>query len=256
MSRDESADSAATRTAGSAPSAAASAPATTQDAPTSESISASDGASAQEAPTTAPADPPRRRRRYRQRLTLTYRPVYPIRALWLQASEEERKLAHERTTAILEYWVGIVSKKESAERLNVPPIRLWQMSQRAVSGMACALLKPPKTLPRRGSGPQDQGPRGIEATESSPVALRKEIARLKRDLEQRNNLIEVLKSLPSNRLPTRSEKAAEAPKAAASSGRAEHAAEAGERPRGRKRRGSPPPEEGREEPAKTPPEAG
>jgi len=197
---------------------------------------------------------PKRRRRYRRRLTLTYRPVYPIRALWLQASEEERRLAHERTTAILEYWVGIVSKKESAERLNVPPIRLWQMSQRAVSGMACALLKPPKSLPRRGSGPQELGPSAIEAVESSPLALRKEIARLKRDLEQRNSLIEVLKSLPSNLPPTRSEKAAEAPSAAASSGRAEHAAEAGgKRPRGRKKR-APLQKPGGEEPSEEAPE--
>jgi hypothetical protein len=226
--------------------------------PTMPSVAAAPAASAAEPESPAastetetrtdPSAPPqegRRRRRYRRRLTLTYRPVYPIRALWLQASEEERRLAHERCTAILEYWVGIVSKKESAARLNIPPIRLWQMSQRAVSGMACALLKPPKSLPRRGSSPPDLGASPLEA-ESSPAALRKEIARLKRDLEQRNNLIEILKSLPMNQLTTnRSEKAVETPPSSSASSveRAEHA----ERKRPRRLRRAPHQKHGGEE---------
>src|SRR5262249_18664757 len=72
-----------------------------------------------------------RQRGARRRMTRTFRPVYPIRALWEAASEDERRLAQERCTAILEYWLGVTSKEESAKRLNVPTIRLWQLSQRA-----------------------------------------------------------------------------------------------------------------------------
>jgi len=125
-------------------------------------------------------------------MTRTFRPVYPIRALWEAASEDERRLAQERCTAILEYWLGVTSKEESAKRLNVPPIRLWQLSQRAVAGIVCALVKPPQKRTRTASSPLE--------SESSPIGLKKEIARLKKDLDRRNHLIEVLKSLPSNQL--------------------------------------------------------
>lgn len=258
--RSEASTDSTTRTAAEAPAASAAEPeppAATCPASPHQGLPPA-AASA----TATPAEPsePRRRRRYRRRLTLTYRPVYPIRSLWLQASEEERKLAHERCTAILEYWVGIVSKKESAERLNVPPIRLWQMSQRAVSGMACALLKPPKTLPRRGALSASSS--SLEAAsplerETSPAALRKEIARLKRELDQRNNLIEILKSLPSNQLTaSRPEKVVVGTLSAAASssvGRAEHAGAAGKERLRKPRRAPHPKHGGGESPESTSP---
>src|SRR5262249_61062977 len=66
-----------------------------------------------------------RQRGARRRMTRTFRPVYPIRALWEAASEDERRLAQERCTTILEYWLGGMGKEGGAKRLNVPKNRLW-----------------------------------------------------------------------------------------------------------------------------------
>lgn len=139
--------------------------------------------------TTAEAQARRTRRgRGRRRVGRSLRPVYPIRALYEAASEEERRQAHLLSATILEYWTGVKTKSEAAKALGVPPIRVWQMSQRAVTGLVCALLTPP-------SG--KRGPPTVTSDEEK--ALRAENERLRKENALQRELIEVLRELPGNR---------------------------------------------------------
>jgi hypothetical protein len=149
-----------------------------------------------------------RRGRGRRRVGRWVRPVYPIRALYDAASEEQRRRAHELSAMILEYWTGVKTKQEAAKALSVPPIRVWQMSQRAATGLVCALLTPPS------------GKRGAPmAASEEEKALRKEIERLRKENALQRELIEVLRELPGNRdreiravTPEGAAREAEAPK--------------------------------------------
>ncbi len=138
--------------------------------------------------TTAATAPRQRRGRGRRRVGSWVRPVYPIRALYDAASEEERRQAHLLSATILEYWTGVKTKQEVAKALSVPPIRVWQMSQRAATGLVCALLTPPS------------GKRGAPmATSDEEKALLKELERLRKENQLQRELIEVLRELPGNR---------------------------------------------------------
>lgn len=139
--------------------------------------------------TTTQALAPRTRRgRGRRRVGRWVRPVYPMRAYYEAASEEDRQRAHRLSATILEYWTGVKTKQEAAEALSVPPIRVWQMSQRAATGLVCALLTPPS------------GKRGPPmASDEEEKALKKEIERLRKENALQRELIEVLRELPGNR---------------------------------------------------------
>lgn len=139
--------------------------------------------------TQAPSQAPRTRRgRGRRRVGHWVRPVYPIRALYDAASEEQRRQAHLRSAIILEYWTGVKTKSEAALALSVPPIRVWQMSQRAATGLVCALLTPPS------------GRRGAPmASSEEQKALHKELERLRKENQLQRELIAVLRELPGNR---------------------------------------------------------
>ena len=115
---------------------------------------------------------------------------WPIRALWEGATEEERKGAHETAAAILEWWLGRANKSEVAGRLKVPPLRVWQLSQQALSGMVAGLLRQPRWRKKEGvpMGPGDDR-----------KALQKENAQLKRRLELTESLVKLLRDLPENR---------------------------------------------------------
>lgn len=143
---------------------------------------------AQAAGTSETPSPRSRRGRGRRRVGTWVRPVYPIRALYEGASEEERRQAHALSATILEYWTGVATKTEIARRLGVPPIRVWQMSQRAAAGLVCGLLRPPS------------GKRGPPmSTSPTEKELRKRIAQLERECALQKELIEVLRELPGNR---------------------------------------------------------
>ena len=155
-------------------------------------------------PTTAetPSEPPcpsgpgsKKPRRMRKRVTFKPppRPAQPVRALWEQASETERQRAHTTCTVMLEYWLARITKQEAAERLGVSPLRVWQLSQKAVSGMLAGLLKQPR---KRGRPPQD--PVGGE----DPAKLRKRIDKLQQELEATSRLVGILRELPANRTVT------------------------------------------------------
>jgi hypothetical protein len=135
---------------------------------------------------------PKRRipRRKRKRLRKMPRPPVPMRALWESASVDDQKRAHLITVWMLEYWVGRMSKQETAELLAVTPLRVWQMSQMAVAGMVCGLLPQPRY--RKGMSVTTNDP------ESDPKMLRKRIAKLEADLASAQRLIDILKTLPGH----------------------------------------------------------
>src|SRR5262245_17584287 len=117
-------------------------------------------------------------RRHRAQVSRWARPVQPIKAIWDQADEEGRAKARELTTELLGYWLGQQSKTELAQRLCVPPIRVWQMSQRAMAGMVAAMLRPPSG--RRGRMPK---------LDPEVKELRRRIAQLERENELQTRLI-------------------------------------------------------------------
>ena len=134
-------------------------------------------------PTAAPTTSrPRRRRRT---VDSFLRPVQPIKAIWASASEEERQKARSLASELLGYWLGHETKAEISRRLGIPPIRVWQMSQRALSGMVTALLRPPEG--RRGAAP---------LLSPEVKELRRRVAELEAETSSQRRLIELLRTLP------------------------------------------------------------
>lgn len=107
--------------------------------------------------------------------------------MWRNAPVEEREKAHATSATMLEYWLGRIRKEEAAERLQVPLLRVWQLSQMAVAGMLAGLLKQPRTR-------QKGAPMSSERTELE--RLRKENAKLRREKELAESLVELLRSFP------------------------------------------------------------
>jgi hypothetical protein len=118
--------------------------------------------------------------------------AYPVRSLWDAATPEEREQAHRQCTALLELWLGKATKEEVQERLQLPALRLWQMSQQALSGMVAGLLRQPKR----------RVPKGELMTthpEDDVKLLRRENAKLKQELDATKAVLDLLKELPGNR---------------------------------------------------------
>jgi hypothetical protein len=112
-----------------------------------------------------------------------------VRSLLETASEEEREKAHRLVTGILEWWLGQRRKEEVATALGVSGLRLWQLSQRATAGMVAGLLRQP-LIGVRGR------PRMEEKKELEE--LKKENARLRREKDDLERLLDLLKSLPAS----------------------------------------------------------
>lgn len=144
---------------------------------------------------TAPAAPPVKRTRRswkRTQFAIPPRPAPSVRALWTQAKEEERLRAHRTATALLTNWLGKATKAETAATLQVTPLRVWQLSQQAVSGMLAGLLTQPRTRP--GRPPTTDG-----APAPPPWALQNKVAQLERELARAEGLIALLKEMPMRR---------------------------------------------------------
>jgi hypothetical protein len=129
----------------------------------------------------------RRPRRRRAAISKWAHPVYPNKAIWDQATEEERQRARELATELLGLWLGQQTKEALAKRLQVPPIRVWQMSQRAVAGMVAAMLKPPEG--RVGPMPR---------LDPQVRELRSRIADLEKELGISQRLVALLRSMPGS----------------------------------------------------------
>lgn len=104
------------------------------------------------------------------------------------APAEEKQRAHETCMEILEYWLGKKSKAEVAQDLEVSPLRVWQLSQMALSRMMAGLL----TQPRRRVDPAIfQG-----RSDQTRTALKKRIEELERTLARTEDLVRVLRTAP------------------------------------------------------------
>ena len=134
---------------------------------------------------------PKRTRRGGKRLRFQVpRPALPVRGLWEAASAEEKARAHKTCVAILEWWVGRRSKDAVAAELGLTGLRVWQLSQSALSGMLAGLLRQPR---RRGRAAM----RAVLDDRSQELAaLRKENAELRRRLTVTERLIMLLRELP------------------------------------------------------------
>lgn len=133
---------------------------------------------------------PRRGRRRKASFVLPKRAAVSVRALWSAASEEEKRVAHQTGVAILELWLGQTSRAEVAERLGVPPLRVWQLSQQALSGLVAGLLKQPKARVKEPVLPQEM---------ESPWKLRARIKKLEGEVESLQSLVSLLRDLPGQR---------------------------------------------------------
>lgn len=172
----------------------------------------------------ASATPPaqgRRARRGLKRTTFQAPKVMPapVRALWKSASAAERETAHRTATTVLKAWLGKSTREEAARELDLTPLRFWQISQQALAGLVAGCLKQP-----RFRGKVDLGPEA-----ENRASLQRRIRVLEREVEAGRRLIEVLRELPGHR------------EAAGRAGK--------EASRGRKRRASRRPHDGRATPA-------
>jgi len=129
-----------------------------------------------------------RKGRKRSVFLKTPRPAWPVRGLWEQAPKEEKERAHKTCMLMLEYWLGKKSKAEIAKELEVSPLRVWQLSQQALSGMLAGLL----TQPRKRVTPEAFERRAGESRE----ALKKRIATLEKELSRTEDLVRVLRTAP------------------------------------------------------------
>lgn len=159
---------------------------------TAPSTGSSDGAVApppSPASITSPDGGAKRVRRGKKRLRFTKlpRPVYPVRALWDAASEEEKRASHRLCVGILEWWLGKATRTEVAAKLSLPGLRLWQLSQQALAGMLAGLLRQPRV---RGKVtlPPSEGALDVPA-------LKRRTAELEKRLKQAEDVAFVLGEL-------------------------------------------------------------
>lgn len=147
-------------------------------------------------------DPSVRTRRGRKRLVFQPPRQVPrsVRSLWESASAEERAKAHTTCVEVLSMWLGHKSRQSVARELSLPPLRVWQLSQAALSGMLAGLLKQPRG---RGRSPH------MEPSEDDPRVLKKRVAELLEENHKLRELVEVLRNLPPARV-VRPEKAPKA----------------------------------------------
>lgn len=118
-------------------------------------------------------------------------PPWPVRAIWELATEQDRQEAYQMGVQILEHWLGRMSRKALAEKLNLPPLRVWQLSQQALSGMVVALMSQPKRPPQGTPLPTPKRPDLDELKD-----LRKEVNRLREEKKTLEDLLVLLKDMP------------------------------------------------------------
>jgi len=135
-------------------------------------------------------EPRRRKRTGRKRTNFKKapRPAWPVRGLWEAAPAEERARAHATCITILEYWLGKKSKAEVASELGVTPLRVWQLSQLALSGMMAGLLKQPRRRVDRAVFECRTG--------ETPAALKHRVVELEKKLARTEDLVRVLRTAP------------------------------------------------------------
>jgi hypothetical protein len=136
----------------------------------------------------------RRRRTSKKRLKFGPPQSFPrgVRELWTSATREEQARAHQACTQILALWLGRRRRAEVAEDLSIPPLRVWQLSQQALSGMLAGLLHQPRPRRRR----QEDA---MEQREDDPRTLKKRLAEKDKQIADQQELIRLLTSIPKPR---------------------------------------------------------
>lgn len=135
-------------------------------------------------------EPQQRTRRGRKRTVFNKapRPAWPVRGLWESAPQAEKERAHKTCMLILEYWLGKKAKSQVATELEVTGLRVWQLSQQALSGMMAGLLTQPRT---RVSAEVFE-----RRTGETPAVLKKRIVELEKELARTEDLVRVLRTAP------------------------------------------------------------
>lgn len=124
-------------------------------------------------------------------------PPWPVRAIWEMAPPQERQEAYQMGVQLLEHWLGRISRKDLAEKLKLPPLRVWQMSQQALSGMVVALMAQPKRPPQGTPVPSPTRPEQDELK-----ALRKEVQKLREEKRTLEDLLVLLRDMPGQGDPS------------------------------------------------------
>jgi hypothetical protein len=93
---------------------------------------------------------------------------------------------------ILSLWLGKRDRMAVASELSIPPLRVWQLSQQALSGMLAGLLRQPRTR-------RKQEERTMEEQADDPKVLKRRIAELEKDLCSQRELLQLLANLPKPR---------------------------------------------------------
>ena len=135
-----------------------------------------------------------RRRTGKKRLKFGPPQKFPrgVRELWTSATAEEQIQAHRACTQILALWLGKRRREEVALELSIPGLRVWQLSQQALSGMLAGLLHQPKARRAR------EEPVMIEKVDD-PRVLKKRLAERDKTISDQQDLIRLLSSLPKPR---------------------------------------------------------
>jgi hypothetical protein len=92
---------------------------------------------------------------------------------------------------MLEHWLGRMTRKDLGTKLNLPPLRVWQMSQQALAGMVVGLMTQPKRPPRG-----TLMAREMKLDNAELKTLRKENHELKERNRVLQELLDLLKDLP------------------------------------------------------------
>lgn len=115
-----------------------------------------------------------------------------VRELWKSATGEEQMRAHQVCIQILALWLGKRRREEVAAELSIPGLRVWQLSQQALSGMLAGLLHQPRSRRRNEDTMMD-------AKDEDPRSLKKQLAERDRRIAQQEDLIRLLTSIPKPR---------------------------------------------------------
>lgn len=158
------------------------------------------------------AEPVRRRRTGKKRLCFEVPVKMPagVRELWRSAPSEDQERAHRTCVQILSLWLGKRPVEEVAAILSLPRLRVWQLSQQALSGMLAGLLK----QPRRRIGAKEAV---MGRSEDDPRTLKKRIAELEKKLALRDELVRLVAALPKPRTEPPDQPAAKTRRGAARS---------------------------------------
>jgi hypothetical protein len=165
----------------------------------------------------------RRRRTGKKRLKFQPPKEFPrgVRELWAMASREEQERAHQACTLILAMWLGKKSREEVSAELELAPLRVWQLSQQALSGMLSGLLHQPR--PRRVTKEMT-----MEEKDEDPRTLKVKNAELSKQVKDQQELIQLLMQIPKPRSePSLSEPTTAAAKTRAGRARAKSASNSG-----------------------------